>query len=1141
MKFSKNYLSMAALALCTLGITGCQDYEPFTMEEVRKGGFEQNFLTQYGKFMEPGMSWDLSATTRRGKYDADDAFGFVFGESAIEAQTRSYVPGTDSYSPVPGCEDIQPDNANYGTYVTKERYYDVQASTLSWMKEHLVEQRNNTGYTNPFYMRMPDQMVNGGHLVIIPIYQGNAVMRWDLHLVAGGKDINLWSRHEGVRVQTNELRDEEDKNKWANPVELGERGTMDALNINSRVIDVTMADVLAGTTNRDFYFYLDITMGHVKSAQHGEPQFWNDYAWTYAKQKSTEGMMVVLPCETPTNLGTTENPVNAFLLGCEDADLYPGSDWDVNDVVFLVMTGEPNTPILIEGEKHKRYMCEDLGNTYDFDFNDVVVDAWEYQEKYYQNGQFVAQGDPKQRIVVKHLGGTNPIQVQVGNKTFSTITDPVNQERTMDELKGETAGKSYQNSDHYAGEGWDPDFEVIGSKREIGWVPERNNITLHAWSKRFNPDGTPEENTEVFTVEFPDNSRPDAENKLIVPQIIAVDPTLNWMPEHQQIPEDWFVNGNYGNKVVIDGDEGIEFNHTNLLTIGGETFFTARGYQMNADDKVTLIPWNDLTYTYSAKTTQKPFDGNSFQLGYNNPNVALLPGKYDFKVTLESDNANLKTVRVIVIGDDKLGGNPEELWVWPRPEMSFSKPAGKKSTFQGTLDVPADIYPYGLTFAVVVDVLDEEVSTISISNPYLQRHDADDITEPTPRPEPNTNILAVPNTTTGHIWHSSWGEKVSNKIPYQLYHGHDVELDLNSASTSWNHAVVGFNVPDVDLSTGKYEYSFDINTPTQLNSLSVKLGGGNHIFNTNNNNQANFDGNETPHNNLALAAGTHTIKGDVSMPATSEHGFSLAILIQNTAAGGLLHISNVRISKVGTDDYQAPAANLLGGQQMHYSTRGLRMANEVGEADYNGQYITMKSKTYDGWSNPWEYDHYQFGVYAPQVQLQAKTYNVQMTYNASDDFGWLEFQVAGGKHCGIVENLWVTADNWSSDWGVKHMYYNQDNYIAGTQGEHTINFNVTIPADKTAGDGVSLMFFVMKVKGDGYQNTNKSFDFTVKHLFLTEVEGSTSGSDDNPGTGDNSGTDDGGNTGTGEGGGTTTPGVGPGTAGEEDAGAKPRK
>lgn len=315
-------LSLSLLTLGAIGIAGCQDYEPFSLEETRKGAFEKNFLEQYGKYLDPDMNWDLSDHTRCGKYDANDVFGHVFGNNNSNP-TRAAVEGT---------VEIGYDTPGYSNLVNKDRWYDVQKGTLDWMKLHLKEFENNTAHTNPFYLRMPDELVNGGHLVIIPIYQGNAVMRWDLHMVAGGKDIKLWQRHERILAQTPDISAEWDYSKWKNPKDLADKGTMEALNIHSGVIDVNMANVFGSSTDREFYFYLDITHGHVQSEYKGEtnirdlidiengelpktpagiPGWWwtneeageaeihyyGDYAYTGTKQKSTEGMMVVLPCE----------------------------------------------------------------------------------------------------------------------------------------------------------------------------------------------------------------------------------------------------------------------------------------------------------------------------------------------------------------------------------------------------------------------------------------------------------------------------------------------------------------------------------------------------------------------------------------------------------------------------------------------------------------------------------------------------------------------------------------------------------------------------------------------------------------------------------------------------------------------------
>ena len=107
-----------------------------------------------------------------------------------------------------------------------------------------------------------------------------------------------------------------------------------------------------------------------------------------------------------------------MIIGCEDADL-SGTDNDMNDIVFLVV-GFPELPPLRE-HHNKRYMIEDLGSTFDWDFNDIVIDVNEVVEyNWIKNTDGSSVKDEANKTVtqtatLKHLCGTIPFRVKIGN------------------------------------------------------------------------------------------------------------------------------------------------------------------------------------------------------------------------------------------------------------------------------------------------------------------------------------------------------------------------------------------------------------------------------------------------------------------------------------------------------------------------------------------------------------------------------------------------------------------------------------------------------------------------------------------------------------------------------------------------------
>jgi len=148
--------------------------------------------------------------------------------------------------------------------------------------------------------------------------------------------------------------------------------------------------------------------------------------------------------------------------------------------------------------KTVRVMCEDLGNTYDFDFNDLVFDvSYTYDEK---DG---VKSNIKAHITVQAAGGTLPIYI--GNVT---------EEREAHHILGATTTSTPIN---------------------VGNGDTRNPATLVIDAKSTNPDEIEiyvEGITATTTITLlPQSSTPS--NR--APQKIATETTTKWLKERQQI------------------------------------------------------------------------------------------------------------------------------------------------------------------------------------------------------------------------------------------------------------------------------------------------------------------------------------------------------------------------------------------------------------------------------------------------------------------------------------------------------------------------------------------------------------------------------------------------------------------------------
>lgn len=525
----------ALLGITTLAAThtSCQDEDfGYTAEEVKKGAFAKNFEKEYGA-IDPDQSWDLTRyMTRTAKYDDEALVDYLLQNGA---QTRA------SYDPI----GTLPDNLS-DIEIDAQGYYHVQPNTIKWLRSFLKEGKNNTDLGSAFSLRAPDNKI-----AIIPIYQGFANMDWSLYIRHDGTDTRLWSESENILV-SNDGKDykTDDTKSWDEKGKTyGTSQTVYDQEIKAKPIVVD----LGSTSVKEFNLFLKI------DDNNGQTNFAN----TGTEQLSSMGMMLALPCPLPTNLGTTGGENNlAMIVGVEDSDL-AGSDWDMNDVCFLIV-GLPALPNRIDITR-KRYMCEDLGNTYDFDFNDVVVDVMEVTTSEYdhEKNNFFPKGDPTQIATIKHVCGTLPFQVKVGNTLFNRVSDPTNEEQTKTELRKDVPEANIVNLPT-RGVNWNPDF----SMRVSGWNHNTNNVqvfvstdankNIDVLTDAFgDKDGAVEINGDehIYKITFPERGE--------APLIIATDPTLMWKDEHVHIDEAWWKEGTFKPTGSADNDTPADGGHGN--------------------------------------------------------------------------------------------------------------------------------------------------------------------------------------------------------------------------------------------------------------------------------------------------------------------------------------------------------------------------------------------------------------------------------------------------------------------------------------------------------------------------------------------------------------------------------------------------
>ena len=470
MKTNVKTMLMALVATSMVACSNNQDvFDGGAIEKTAKQSYAENFAKKYPN-VDMNQNWDFSSKT--------PYFSFS-NNNGNHAGTRAAV----SYDFTEGAKQ------------------EVDLSTVEWMKDNLKEGKPNRSLGKAFYMTVP-----GTEFTIQPIFQGEAGAVWDLHVVVNGVDILLWTKSQDIELQT------EVKSEWHSVVDEqaaeggweAQRNTLKATAVRS--VPYTFKNLPVGA---DMYFYLDIT-----TSGSGGWDWWDEVKQEYHPWKmyymnnvgdhmtSVDQMMLALQgFEKPSNVPAG---YEYMLIGCEDANL-ADSDWDMNDVVFLVYGQKIPKPIEItEGttvydSRTVRYMVEDLGSTDDFDFNDIVIDVTENKAKtpVYTNGVLTSwnEGETTQKAVIRHLGGTLPFLLTIGNKQ-------------LPELGGQSTFQTSPNTE----------YDVTG------WNINSHNISVQVQQK---------DNQGVYNnVVFPKAGE--------APMIIAVDPSQNWMPERQSVPESWF-------------------------------------------------------------------------------------------------------------------------------------------------------------------------------------------------------------------------------------------------------------------------------------------------------------------------------------------------------------------------------------------------------------------------------------------------------------------------------------------------------------------------------------------------------------------------------------------------------------------------
>lgn len=574
----KNAAGVLALAASLpLVLTGCQDEEfGYTAEYIK---YEKAYKDFFGE-MPKDKNWDL--TSNQNYYDPD-------------AQPMTRANG------------ITPDGTlTLGEeYVVKDNYWQVPNDLFDWMSKALLEGKDNRYLGSNFVLQLPDN-----DFVIVPIFQGKSSIMSELEVKINGYNIQtVWSRSQNIQVKDHKIQKNADSEGW---MDLGyyegysgydqetmrTEGNATIGSDNKKHLEnlpkhPSYTDESDAVRAKPIYFrskerigvqdkgFMYLSLHNIEKAWAN----WDNYntrwdeacTWTTRGHRLTSvnpnGHMLALNIPSYIKLDASnlpdiceyndlkdpskgkQAPSQTMLIACEDANGIE-SDHDVNDVAFLII-GYPNVPTVVPTKQviAKRYMCEDLGGTYDYDFNDIVVDCKQTQEfeivstpseiESYEESvagnititDMHKKGCPVQTAKISRLCGTIPLQVRIGDFMFPKIKDPVGhndsyakpgdgkywtrrdliEQKYMNYCDGNhEAGCSCGNHSSYASgghqvnhqditrattypedheitEGWNPNEEQIIPCHT--WDPKTNNIVIYAdWGyqkQMYNHDDVP--------------------------------------------------------------------------------------------------------------------------------------------------------------------------------------------------------------------------------------------------------------------------------------------------------------------------------------------------------------------------------------------------------------------------------------------------------------------------------------------------------------------------------------------------------------------------------------------------------------------------------------------------------------------------
>ena len=471
---TKISILMGCMATVGLAFMSCSKdnlYDSNAAAKQVEAEYAANFVKKYGE-INPNQTWDFATMTP----------SFSLPSSGASARvTRG-------------------DNATFNDPTLD--HMSIEKEVIQYVWDNLPKGTNNTPLGRAFTMK-----TTGNPFTIVPIFQGCASYYWELWMwVDGLGHKKIWTKGDDFKFR------KVGTTNWSEPG-IGKEG----MRRGSGPYEVYAPSYTynIATKDLDMYFYLKVwtSSAHYENYMNGSNLSADQPSYSTSLN---EWMIDLQNAEKPQNL-PEGNEVT--IIGCEDVTT-SGSDRDFEDLVFMVY-GNPVPPtkrvVEVIEETGKRYMMEDLGDTDDFDFNDVVVDVVNRKKITYIYPSLTAtQWTSKteetlpQNAIVRAAGGTIDFTLTIGETQWNK--------------------KKHFTPTQMLNTGWnggtiDKDLEL--DRFEVtGWNPTTNNVSVDVNGRGDNLE------EGVQTIQFPKKGE--------APKIIAVDITVQWMKERVEVPSTWF-------------------------------------------------------------------------------------------------------------------------------------------------------------------------------------------------------------------------------------------------------------------------------------------------------------------------------------------------------------------------------------------------------------------------------------------------------------------------------------------------------------------------------------------------------------------------------------------------------------------------